>query len=107
MNYENQKTNQRRETNNLKMDEPLEVILPKVVRLYAENGSMGKKLFSIETEGILQAEIEALGAYSIQLLQSPAKMFSGAIDPIQNEEFRQRALKLYDLILQSLPAALR
>jgi len=107
MKNNDQQQSNRQETNRLTGDEPIEVILPIVVRLYAEYGSMGKNLFSAETEKALQPEIETLGAYSMHLLQNPAKMLSAAIKPAQIEEMRQRALKLYDMILESLAAASR
>lgn len=100
-----QQQNNRQEADQFRRDDPVEVILHKVIRQYAENGSIGKKLFSVETEKALQPEIEILGAYSIQLLQNPAQMLSAAFDPAQTEEMRERALKLYDLMLESLPAS--
>jgi len=105
MSDKNQQSNTSETADRLKGDEPFEIIMNKAVRLYMENGRFGKRLFSAETEKILEVESETLAAYSMSLAQSPEKLLSAVFDPILSEEIRQRALKFYNLVLQSLPAA--
>lgn len=104
MTDKNEQPNKSEDVDCLRGDEPFEIIMNKAVRLYMENGQFGKRLFSAETEKMLQVESETLAAYSMSLAQSPTEILKAVFDPVQSEQIRQRALKFYNLILQSLTA---
>ena len=90
-------------TENQQEPEPFETIVQKAIKMYMDNGQFGKNLFSPAAERALADESEALAVYTMRLAESPQSTLAAVFDPVQAEELRQRALRFYNLIIQSMP----
>ena len=90
-------------TLNANDSEPFETIVAKAIKLYMDNGRFGKNLFSPAAERALADESEALAAYTLKLAESAQATLAAVFDPVKAEDLRQRALRFYNLVLQSMP----